>query len=197
VRHAALKASGEVPGMIVQPGKLPRQAFEMLRPNVLEARQYTSLSTGTTYSVLLVHCGDVNDMGAHYPPQCYPGSGMRVTTSSPMPLAFPDGELKGVEYRLEPSRLDERSPIYLWNCMFLPGGTTTHEPSDLRLRGRTANLRYYGAGQIQVLVSATLSPEQRLAIYREALSIYESPIRVMLTDPRGGTQTKARVGDHE
>ena len=179
-----------VPGMVVASTALPRQAFDMLNPNVLDSRTFDDLTTGRSFSVLLVHCGDVNDMGAHYPPECYPGSGLRVTNVEPMPLELAGRTLQGVEYTLEPSRLDQRSPIRIWNCMFLPGGTTTHEPLALRLRTRSGSARYYGAGQIQVLVSAALTHEQRIANYREALAIFEPAIEAMLTDPQKAPQAQ-------
>jgi hypothetical protein len=184
VREAASRVTGDVPGMSVKRGRLPRQAFEVLHPNVLESRTYTDLADGTTFSVLLVHCGDVNDMGAHYPPACYPASGLTVTDTAPMELAMGELTLSGVEYTLDPSRIDERTPIRVWNCMFLPGGISTYEPATLRKRGRTDNRRYYGAGQIQILVDASIPEARRRAIYKEALAVYEPVLRGMLSDPR-------------
>lgn len=197
VRTEAAKALGNIPGFVVQRGQLPRQAFELLRPNVLESRAYTEIASGAAFTVLLVHCGDVNDMGAHYPPACYPGSGFKVTQTNPMPLELAGLSLNGVEYHLNPSRFDERSPICIWNCMFLPGGESTYSPNDLRARTRTGNLRYYGSGQIQVLVSSSLSEKQRQEIYQAAIAIYEPAIRAMLSDPRQQPEVRDRLVAHE
>lgn len=185
VREAATKATGEVAGMIVKPGHLPRQAFELLRPNVLEARSYTNLANNDTFSVLLVHCGDIADMGAHYPPACYPGSGFTVVSTTPMPLELNGRTLNGVEYELQPSRSDDREGFRIWNCMFLPNGTSTYLPKQLRRAARLDNMRHYGSGQIQVLVRTSLELEQRTAIYHDALRIYEPAIVAMMSDPRG------------
>ena len=179
--------------MIVRQGHLPRQAFELLRPNVLEARDYTDLSSSQQFSVLLVHCGDINDMGAHYPPACYPGSGLKVVQTDPMPLTLGDATLHGVEYELSPSRAGDREPIRIWNCMFLPDGSSTYEPSTLRRYARLGNVRYYGSGQIQVLVRASIGPDQRLALYRRALAIYEPAILQMLSDPRTAAPSRDGV----
>lgn len=187
VRDVARSVTGEVRGMIVRQGQVPRQAFEMLRPNVLEARTYTDLSTNLHYSVLLVHCGDITDMGAHYPPSCYPGAGMKLAEARPMPLELAGVLLNGFEYEFRPMREGDREPIRIWNCMFLPRGTTTHEPTDLRRSARVDDLRYYGAGQIQVLVRATASEADRLACYRQALSQYAPVIAQMLSDPHAPT----------
>lgn len=191
VRAIATRVVGETQSMIVRPGTLPRQAFESLRPNVLESREYTDVARGWRFSVLLVHCGDINDMGAHYPPACYPGQGLKVVDTQAMPMDLAGRSLAGVEYTLQPSRIDERQPLCIWNCMFLPGGTTTHEPPVLRMRGRTGNLRYYGAGQIQVLVPANTPQSVRLAIYQEALSIYQPVIEAMLSDPQAAGEQSA------
>ena len=184
VRDATGRVTGEVPGMIVTQGHLPRQAFELLRPNVLEARTYVELASNRSFSVLLVHCGDIKDMGAHSPPACYPGSGLKVVDTRPMPLELNGRVLNGVEYELQPSGHDDRGPLCIWNCMFLPGGTTTYDPVDLRHHARANNLRYYGSGQVQVLVRATENATDRIASYRQAISIYQTAIDQMLSDPR-------------
>ncbi len=191
VRLAAAQVGGEVAGMIVKHGQVPRQAFDMLRPNVLETRMYTDLASGLSYSVLLVHCGDISDMGAHYPPACYPGSGLKVTATTPMPLDLRGRSLNGVEYELKPSRIDERAPIRIWNCMFLPGGASTYEPQTLRRYVRRTGLRYYGAGQIQVLVPASLDESQRVTIYEQVLNLYAPAIDVMLSDPQASPSSRA------
>ncbi len=184
VREAAQQVTGEVPNMIVRQGHVPRQAFELLRPNVLDARDYTDLASSVNFSVLLVHCGDIADMGAHYPPACYPGSGLKVTVNGLMPLELSGGVLHGIEYHLEPARDSDREPFCLWNCMFLPDGSSTYLPAELRRYARIGNVRYYGSGQIQVLVRASLDRAQRVAVYEQALSIYRRAIEAMLSDPR-------------
>lgn len=194
VREAAGQVTGTVPGMIVKPAQVPRQAFDLLRPNVLESRAYTNLATNDAFSVLLVHCGDIADMGGHYPPACYPGSGLKVISTTPMPLDLDGQTLNGVEYELQPSRQDGRESTRIWNCMFLPNGSSTHDPGELRRFALLGNVRYYGAGQIQVLVRASLDPERREAIYDQALRIYAPAIDAMLSDPRHLDRPSNRAG---
>ena len=74
-----------------------------------------------------------------------------------------------------------------------PDGSSTYEPSTFRRYARLGNVRYYGSGQIQVLVRASMDLDQRLALYHRALAIYERAILPMLSDPRITAPSKGRV----
>ncbi|MEO1278713.1 MAG: exosortase-associated EpsI family protein, partial [Planctomycetota bacterium] len=93
-------------------------AIEMLRPNRLVQREYADPVTGESFSVLIVHCGDVRDMMGHYPPVCYPSNGWEMdgteaeeivrTEGSPIPITRYDKRVR--DYLGEPHRFV--SPAY-------------------------------------------------------------------------------------
>jgi hypothetical protein len=168
--------------------KVPRAAYDLLSPNVLMSRQYRDLSTNRSFGTVLVHCGDGRDMFAHYPPVCYVGNGYRLLSSTPMPLAMSDGSiLPGIEYQFEFGRVDGPPPMRIWNVILMADDVRVSNMDEMRKRVFTSNARFYGAGQLQLIVSADYSEAERRATYAQALALYEPAVRAMLARTHSGT----------
>lgn len=64
----------------------PPQVLEMLRPNRVLHRGYSSESD--RFRLVMVHCTDVRDMQGHYPMRCYPATGWSPTGSETVKATF-------------------------------------------------------------------------------------------------------------
>lgn len=191
---AAVVASTEANGsnsatLVSAESKIPRAAYDLLASNVLMSRQYRDLSTNRGFGVVLVHCGDARDMFAHYPPVCYVGNGYRLTQRTPMALTMSDGStLPGIEYRFEFGRPDGPPPMRIWNVLLMADDQRFSDMADIRGRVFTSNARFYGAGQIQLVVSADYPESERRAAYAQALALYEPVLRAMLARTQSTAQ---------
>lgn len=185
-RAAAAVVASETSGaaastLIGAESKLPRAAYDLLSPNVLMSRQYRDIATNHSFGVALVHCGDARDMLAHYPPVCYVGNGFRMLSSAPMPLKLADGSTApGVEYEFQFGRIDGPPPVRIWNVILMADDVRVSDMEGMRKQAFSSNARFYGAGQLQIIVSADYSEDERRAIYAQAIALYEPAIRAML-----------------
>ena len=57
--------------------EMPPEAVKLLKPNVKLGRHYESLKDSRKQAdLMIVQCKSPNDMSGHYPPNCYPQSGL-------------------------------------------------------------------------------------------------------------------------
>jgi hypothetical protein len=191
---ASTEPNGRNSGTFVSAeAKMPRAAYDLLVPNVLMSRRYRDLGTGRQFDVTVVHCGDARDMFAHYPPVCYVGNGYTMTDRVPMPLTMSDGStLPGVEYRFDFGRPNAQPPLRIWNVLLMADDMRFSDMADIRGRVFTSNARFYGAGQIQLIVSADQPESERRAAYAQGLALYEPVLRAMLATPQSRAATTDR-----
>ena len=140
---------------------VPTQAVDILRPNVLVSRRYQRITDGRAVSFLLVQSPDARALLGHYPPACYPGQGWVLQGESPRdwPVPTEGGKptvLHGTDYLFD--RGAEGSPrLRIANFMVLPDGTTGRAMRSVEEVSRIRRLRFYGAGEAQIIFSGELA----------------------------------------
>jgi len=197
IRHAAAGIPLINSTLIGADQPVPQAAVDLLKPNVLMSRSYTDFSNNTGFAVVVVHCADARDMFAHYPPRCYAAQGWRVVNATPTTRILNGLTLPGIEYEFASQRLDGPMGMQIFNTMLLADGAVRVDMDDMQNRALADNMRWFGAGQIQIIVPSSLSPEQRLERYDQALTLFEPAIRSILSDPRqvDVKQTSVSGGD--
>lgn len=163
VREKAAKVPlriGDWEGKDVPPQKV---ALEMLKPNGYIDRTYTNLSTGVRAQLVLIHCTDAWDMLYHYPPNCYGGGGAMLRTRQERDWDLGEGlRLIGVEYKFARG---QSSTQIVANCMLTPRGPARDMDAVWDLT-QDARRRFWGVGQIQVILDASVPREQRDEIFQ-------------------------------
>lgn len=144
-------------------------AVEMLRPNRLLQREYADPVTGQSFSVLVVHCGDVRDMMGHYPPVCYPSNGWTIDGVESEVIERADaGPIPITRYRV--SRGDgtlELSKV-IANTFVVPRADSPLGRDDRALDSvtRTRWNSGLGAAQVQIITDANMDQATRARIER-------------------------------
>ena len=161
-----------------------REAIEILQPNVMINRVYRNVDTGNTATVLLVHCRNARDLAGHYPPICYPAHGWSPTDSRAKDWRVGDLTVRGTEYRFSFDRIDGTTEIVICNFMMLPGGRLERDMDGIRKAAADYTRRFYGAGQIQILLSAELPEADRDEIIRQMLQANQPIIEVIGQEPK-------------
>ncbi len=166
----------------------PASAVALLHPNVLVNRRYTNVRTGEVAHFLFVQCSDARDLLGHYPPKCYPGQGL-----IPGPAVAKDWHVGAVEipamrYTFRKDDITSESEIVVDNFMLLPTGRFGRDMRAMDGVAKDRRLRLYGAAQVQVLTSASMSEESRDACFR---SLVEPalPLFAALSTEALGTST--------
>jgi hypothetical protein len=167
VRAAAAAAPVRIGTWVGKEVPIPNEAIKLLRPNVAISRQFTDVVTGESVTFLLIHCTDIRDLYFHYPPICYPYRGWRQIDATPKDWAVNGVVLNGTEYAFESSTFERANTIAVENFMILPNGQTSRDMKGIL--AQPLESRYYGAGQVQLVVDAGVSPGRRDAVFAELL----------------------------
>lgn len=158
-------------------------ATRLLKPVKLMQRRYTDPSTGGSFNLLIVYCGDTRDMLGHYPPNCYPAHGWKPLGAEPSSFELGGGRYPATDYSFHRSAAGLDQKLDILNFFALPAG-------DARLVGtmKAVNLASQrrarvnlGAAQIQLLFGESISPDERRTITREVLEAIE-PTLETITD---------------
>jgi hypothetical protein len=120
--------------------------------------------------LLVVHCADSRDMTGHYPPVCYPANGHTQTFRSD------NGHLKAggldvpyMEYAFEKESRGRAYRICVYNFFVVPGKGVVRDIQDLRDAAEDYQRRFFGATQVQLVVSAELPPSWRERILQSMI----------------------------
>ena len=161
-----------------QDAKVEPDVYSSLRPNVFISRRYTNSLTDEWVSFLFVQCRDVRDLSPHYPPVCYPGAGLTLTSSRDRDWTVDGIAIHGREYEFESNQFFHNEPIIVENFMLLPDGRTGRDNRFLRLQIGLAD-RYFGAAQGQVVFPAQMSQQRRDQIFNTIVGAYVPLIRAI------------------
>jgi len=170
---------------------VPTAATQILQPNVLDSRAWSDTLTGDQFSVLFVHCGDARDMLAHYPANCYVGSGYQILQQAPRTLESAGLKLYGTEYEFGAQRFDGPSPFYVFNVMVLSDQRQEPDMRGLYKQVRLSSQSGYGSGQIQIIVQSSVPESKRAELYERAIELYSPLIRAVQSDPLKAEQGPA------
>jgi hypothetical protein len=153
--------------------ELPRSAVELLKPNALRMRRYTHASEDTQFSLLVVHCKDARDLLGHYPPNCYPATGWRPRGAQPTTWTVGDHTIPGMTYRFDRPEKGPGHRTVVMNFMISPRGRFVPRIEALWDPAADPRRRFFGAGQVQCLISADVPEQQRRAIFTRMLKAHD------------------------
>jgi hypothetical protein len=152
--------------------RLPQEAVKLLKPNVILSRKYED-NTGAGVrvrepaSLLIVQCKESRDMVGHYPKNCYPSSGWIELSSQPFDGSVGDLNIPATEYHFARTERGRTTRQCVYNFLIVPGtGEIVPDIKGVEQAAEDYQKRYFGAAQVQVLVSSDLPREEREAIYR-------------------------------
>ncbi len=183
VRETVERIPYRIGPWIGRDGTPSESAQRLLKPNKIMQRDYTDPSTGAQVSLLIVHCGDTRDMEGHWPPNCYPRAGWDLA-SRPEEESF---TLEGVTYPAmkysfeKGTSVASRSRLEIVNFFVMPGEVRSivagmDDVNRASQRRTTAGL---GAAQVQILLPAGLSDEDKRAVVEEFTRAVEPTVRVI------------------
>ena len=176
VAAAVTSTSGDWVGTDVP---LPAEAVDQLRPNVAIQRRYLNRTTGRTVSLLLIQCADARDLAPHYPPVCYPGSGLDPVGHEPVLLEVGlRSPAAATRYTFEWRNFSRGDRTRVDNFMLLPDGQTRPDMAGMDRR-IGAGQRYLGAAQVQVVYETDVTPAEQTADTEQILRPYR-PLLVAL-----------------
>ena len=156
----------------------PAEAVEQLRPNLLLCRSYRNLKSGRQVQFLLVQCGDVRDLVAHYPPICYPGRGVHLVTAETRTATAGAMQLPMTRYEFQSNTFKDSKNVNVDNFMILPDGRVKPDMQGMEREIGLRN-RYFGAAQVQVVSDGTMPVDQRDEAFKQIVAAYEPLIRAM------------------
>ena len=190
--HARVKESVEaipyrIGDWLGEDKPIVREAQALLKLNTMLSRRYRSMADGAEAELVIVQCRSARDMIGHYPPRCYPSNGYQAEGAQPMTwnIPGPDGKptpISGYEYEFSFSSRDRGPRTVVVNFMVLPDGRFMPD-MDAVVTASSDYLRYFfGAAQVQVVMSSTLPPERRRTVVNELVG----PILPVLDVIRSG-----------
>lgn len=158
-----------------------RQAVEMLKPNVIYNRSFTNTKTQERVVFLLVQCKDARDIYGHYPPVCYPGSGLQQRSAEPFDRYSGDRPIRGMEYVFATEVFGSQR-LTVDNFILLPNGEIVRDMSAVKKRAWDYQRRFYGAAQVQVVYSnPKLTEKERKEIFDTIVEAHMPVIDAILT----------------
>jgi hypothetical protein len=162
-------------------------AQDLLQPNKVLQRRYTNTETGESFEVLIVHCKDVRDMLGHFPPVCYPANGWKLEQKVGTTAPLGDGDVPATRYGFSREVDFVRDEIRIVNLFVLPASEGDSYGPDFGIVERAGRYRQrarLGAGQVQVIVPATVSADRRAEIVETAMDLIEPVLRDVERGPQ-------------
>ena len=166
----------------------PPAAVKILKPNALLQRRFTNPATGQTFSLLVVHCGDVRDMQGHWPPICYPAHGWELTETQQTALAVPGSMIPASEYDFRRVVDGFEQTMNVIGFFVVPEGDAEIVSSynALTSASKQRTRAGLGAAQIQLVSGSDLNEAQRHEISQEFVQAIEPLIQVIAGGVHGG-----------
>ena len=164
---------------------LPPSAEQLLHPNCVIDRRYTSASIQVNgqpvqASLLIVQCKDSRDMAGHYPPICYPAAGEPQLSAEPFDFNVAGLTISGMEYHF----LQKSLPVFrqcVYDFFIVPGKGFVRDMKDLNAAAKDYQRRYYGAAQFQVVMDADYPQEVRESIFKKIIGANPQALSVLNT----------------
>ncbi len=139
-------------------------AIQLLRPNRLLQRGYIDPWKGRMVTLLLVHCGNVRDMGGHYPPNCYPAHGWTMESQEETVVRVGGAEAPARLYEFSQREGAVETRMHVLNFFVLPSSEprVVGDISAVDAASGSHRAAGLGAGQVQLVAtdrSLLLDPE--------------------------------------
>lgn len=166
----------------------PPPAVKLLKPNALLQRRFVDPSTGRSFSLLVVHCGDVGDMEGHWPPICYPAHGWVIQDERETAISISDSQIPAREYHFRRVVDGFEQQMNVIGFFVVPNGSAEIVSSyeALKAAARRRSLAGLGAAQIQLVGGSDLDAAERRQIAQEFVQAIEPLIRVIAGGVHGG-----------
>lgn len=126
------------------------ETVEALKPNVFINRQYVNSATGQRMGLMFIQCRDVRDLAPHYPPVCYPGSGLTLAKQEKVQLRAGDLSMQATRYTFESNDFRRVGETVVDDLIILPDGRIQGDMSGVERRIGSWQ-RYFGAAQVQLV----------------------------------------------
>ncbi|MEM6392284.1 MAG: exosortase-associated EpsI family protein [Planctomycetota bacterium] len=160
---------------------VPDAAVDLLQPNVIVARRFVDPDTGQAVDFLLVHSKDARSMAGHYPPICYPQNGYTAESDQPQTWSFQGQPVTGTAYTFLIGAGKNQARFHVANLLLLPDGTVAQTMAEMRRAAADPAWRHFGAGQVQLLTSDDLTPDERDALIEKFLDANAPVIQAILS----------------
>ena len=156
-------------------------AQKLLKPNVLFQREYKNLITNRILSVMFVHCGNIRDMGGHYPPVCYPAHGWQATGSAAQSVTFDNVQHSVREYSFIKSLDGKKRGMRVTDFFLIPSKESPiiYDLDQLRKLGERRAENQLGVGQIQILTTSDIPDDERKEAVDAVLHSLEPVIKAV------------------
>ena len=146
-------------------------AVKLLSPNKIIERRYVDPGTGGSFTLLIVHCGDVRDMIGHYPPICYPAHGWKSAAAAPVDIELNGERARAFNYDF--SRHDElfERRMSVLNFFVIPeqGATIFDDMKAVERASRSSEVGGLGVAQVQIVMGEDTNLQWREMVVRETL----------------------------
>jgi hypothetical protein len=156
-------------------------AQELLQPNRVLQRRYTNADTGESFEILIVHCGDIRDMLGHFPPVCYVANGWTLNQKMPVDVPLQNQTVDAVRYDFSREVDFVRDAIHVVDLFALPSvnadGAVVPDYSAVVRAGRSRQTARLGSAQVQIIMSASASTDQRAGYTETAMRLVGPVIR--------------------
>ena len=173
--HARVKAAvAEIPQQIEGwQGKdeaVPEAAVKLLNKPVMLSRRYADhrFKDGAHQAhLLVVVCRDSRDMVGHYPENCYRNTGQEMVAKDPRDWELNGVKIEGMEYQFSQVHGGRIRRSSVFHFIVVPGKGIVRDIQDMNRAAEDYQARYYGAAQVQVVMSADdLDRRERDQIFR-------------------------------
>jgi hypothetical protein len=200
--HARVRAAVEsIPTTIgewtlIKSEDVSAQAEKLLKPNVILSRRYADhryKDDAHNAQLLIVQCRDSRDMVGHYPENCYVSSGEVLEEQRRQTWTVNGLTIPCVEYVFSRTY---RTKVYrnsVFHFIVVPGAGIVQDMDGLNAAAEDYQERYYGAAQVQVVMSADVfDRKEREQIFRaiiggrtkDADPAITDVLKVMLDEPK-------------
>ncbi|QNN24906.1 exosortase-associated EpsI family protein [Planctomycetales bacterium ZRK34] len=157
-----------------------RAAVQMLKPNVIYNRVYYNSRTGQRVVVLIVQCKDARDIAGHYPPICYPGSGLNEQAREPFDRTLDNVTIHGMQYVFASDAFGSQR-LTVDNFILVPDHEVVRDMKAVYARAWDFLKRFFGAAQVQVVFSdPKLDDAEREEIFNTMIEAHMPLIKAIL-----------------
>jgi hypothetical protein len=137
--------------------QIPPAATGLLRPNALLSRAFRNRGTGLEATLVIIQCRDTRDMGAHYPPICYPAAGWEKTLDPQLDTLDVNGlTLQVARYGFRQPGFGRRQELSIVGFFAMPGRGSFAAYESIGRATTDHRARPFGAAQVQLLFDATV-----------------------------------------
>lgn len=176
--------------LVVSEPEPPPAAQQLLRPNVIRVLALRRDTDGLRTNLIIVQCRDSRDMAGHYPPNCYPAHGWKVTDveDATQEIEVNSRMIPVEEYEFQQVNFDGDRHKRIFNFFILPGKGFVRDIASVRSAAENYRLRPFGAAQVQVVFDASISQEQSVIATKEILGAVSPLFESMVQEaPQRGT----------